>query len=104
MCVNVISFHCDYKGTVQIGMSSKFIYDLQRQAKFERCKMCDVADVLETRRGENYILENKSGFGSLICCMRYPSCTMSLNGPFFYLKQEDGKNSLHCLIIFNATC
>ena len=51
----------------------------------------------------NYVIENNSGFGSLVCCMLYPSCIVSLNGPLVYIKQLEGNNLLHRLRISTLT-
>ena len=55
----------------------------ETNAKFEKCKMFETAEVVEKQKRSNYVIERSSEFESMICCMLYHSCTLSL----YYLER-----------------
>ena len=85
----------DYQGTVQIAMSSnlyKLTYDDLQTHKVSSKGAKSATGQKSWKCEKNYVIENDSRFGSLICCMLYPSCTVSLNGHLVHLKQKEGKS------------
>ena len=61
--------------------------------KYSICEeRTEVWEMSKRKWEKHFVIEKSWRFGSLICCMLYASCTVSLNSPLVYIKQVEGNN------------